>query len=274
VRQQNAVTRLNEINMNAWFLSKVEYNASGNVYESTGTHKGRFGYGGAFGYQEEDSGLKLLGHRFYDPNAGRFLTRDRIKDGRNWYAYCDNNPVKNLDPSGLATVTIRVSQKGVGHCWIIIRWDNGDTWVLQITLTDNVEVLTQGDDGWLEMLARDYDSERTVHFDEDPDSRRVINEDARNWLDLYNFGGNNCVDFATFIWKLLTGEDLRGSMLGIGTPGKTQDKVEEANAAGAKGKPGWAQNLGNPLKLDWWGRLSPGGQRKFLDVLARHGYRF
>ena len=78
-----------------------EYDAWGNVYASTGTHKGRFGYGGAFGYQEEDSGLKLLGHRFYDPKAGRFLTRDRIKDGRNWYAYCKNNPLANTDPEGL-----------------------------------------------------------------------------------------------------------------------------------------------------------------------------
>ena len=42
----------------------------------------------------------LLGHRYYDPNAGRFLTRDPEKDGRNWYVYCDNNPLKNIDPSG------------------------------------------------------------------------------------------------------------------------------------------------------------------------------
>jgi|GEM_PF-6105612 len=78
-----------------------EYDAWGNVYASTGTHVGRFGYGGGFGYQEEDSGVKLLGHRFYDSKAGRFLTRDRIKDGRNWYAYCDNNPIKCNDADGL-----------------------------------------------------------------------------------------------------------------------------------------------------------------------------
>ena len=29
------------------------------------------------------------------------MTRDRIKDGRNWYAYCDNNPIARTDPSGL-----------------------------------------------------------------------------------------------------------------------------------------------------------------------------
>ncbi|MDX2065147.1 MAG: RHS repeat-associated core domain-containing protein [Fimbriimonadaceae bacterium] len=48
-----------------------------------------------------DSGLQLLGHRYYDPSTGRFLTRDPIKDGRNWYTYCENNPLTAVDPLGL-----------------------------------------------------------------------------------------------------------------------------------------------------------------------------
>ena len=43
----------------------------------------------------------LLGHRFYDPSVGRFLTRDPIKDGRNWYGYCENEPVAYADEGGL-----------------------------------------------------------------------------------------------------------------------------------------------------------------------------
>jgi RHS repeat-associated protein len=61
-----------------------------------------FGFAGNWGYQEDaDSGLKLLGHRYYDSSTGRFLTRDPINDGRNWYANCDNNPLKAVDPTGL-----------------------------------------------------------------------------------------------------------------------------------------------------------------------------
>jgi RHS repeat-associated protein len=99
------------------------YDAFGNVVSSTGTWNGPFGFGdrqldcpkarfvapgnagtgngGAFGYQEDATGLKLLGHRYYDSSIGRFLTRDPIKDGRNWYAYCGNDPVNGADPSGL-----------------------------------------------------------------------------------------------------------------------------------------------------------------------------
>jgi RHS repeat-associated protein len=43
---------------------------------------------------------KLLGHRYYDASTGRFLSRDSAKDGRNWYVYCENNPLGKVDPSG------------------------------------------------------------------------------------------------------------------------------------------------------------------------------
>ena len=38
------------------------------------------GFGGSQGYyQDAETGLLLLGHRYYDPGAGRFLTRDPIR---------------------------------------------------------------------------------------------------------------------------------------------------------------------------------------------------
>ena len=42
-----------------------------------------------------------LGHRYYDASVGRFLSRDPIQDGYNWYAYCNNDPVNGVDPEGL-----------------------------------------------------------------------------------------------------------------------------------------------------------------------------
>lgn len=53
-----------------------------------------------WGYEEDPSGLKLLGHRWYDSASGRFLTRDPAQDGRNWYSYCGNNPLTRVDPQG------------------------------------------------------------------------------------------------------------------------------------------------------------------------------
>ncbi|MFN8138186.1 MAG: RHS repeat-associated core domain-containing protein [Fimbriimonadales bacterium] len=79
-----------------------QYDAFGNLTNSSGTWSGQSTYGGSFGYQSEpDSGLMLLGHRYYDPSIGRFLSRDPIGDGENWYGYCGGNPVRFSDPMGL-----------------------------------------------------------------------------------------------------------------------------------------------------------------------------
>jgi RHS repeat-associated protein len=59
------------------------YDAFGMTISQNGTWKGPFGYSGKAGYQEDESGLQLLGHRYYDSSTGRFITRDPIKDGRN-----------------------------------------------------------------------------------------------------------------------------------------------------------------------------------------------
>jgi RHS repeat-associated protein len=78
------------------------FDAFGLPISTTNPNASQKGYAGAFGYQEDDeSGLKLLGHRYYDAGSGRFLTRDPIGDGNNWYAYCENNPLKKVDPTGL-----------------------------------------------------------------------------------------------------------------------------------------------------------------------------
>ncbi len=54
------------------------------------------------GYQEDgDTGLKLLGHRYYDSTPGRFLSSDPAQAGRNFYTYCGNSPLTRQDKTGL-----------------------------------------------------------------------------------------------------------------------------------------------------------------------------
>jgi RHS repeat-associated protein len=99
-----------------------KYDAYGMVIGSTGTWKGPFGYSGSAGYQEDETGLQLLGHRYYDSSTGRFITRDPIKDGRNWYVYCDGNPVSRVDANGLDWHNpgiVEVSPEFGGSVWAL-----------------------------------------------------------------------------------------------------------------------------------------------------------
>jgi len=78
------------------------YDAFGNVMSRSGTTATPVQHGGAKGYQTDaESGLMLLGYRYYDASIGRFITRDPARYGDNWYAYCGKNPLVMTDPSGL-----------------------------------------------------------------------------------------------------------------------------------------------------------------------------
>nr|WP_279634494.1 RHS repeat-associated core domain-containing protein [Paraburkholderia steynii] len=53
-------------------------------------------------YHDEELGLHYNRHRYYDPHAGRFVSRDPIglRGGINLYAFAPN-PVQWIDPLGL-----------------------------------------------------------------------------------------------------------------------------------------------------------------------------
>ena len=59
------------------------------------------------GKEKDSTGLYYFGARYYDPEIGRFLTRDTLNgtlsnpQSLNKYTYCFNNPLKYIDPSGL-----------------------------------------------------------------------------------------------------------------------------------------------------------------------------
>ncbi len=63
-----------------------------------------FTYVGRYGVMAEGNGLYKMGVRYYDPEVGRFITKDPIGfagGDTNLYAYVGNNPINRLDYYGL-----------------------------------------------------------------------------------------------------------------------------------------------------------------------------
>jgi RHS repeat-associated protein len=57
-------------------------------------------FAGDWGYRDDgDAGLLHVGARYYDPQVGRFLSRDAVLS-EHPYLYCEHEPVNVVDPSG------------------------------------------------------------------------------------------------------------------------------------------------------------------------------
>ncbi len=73
-----------------------------------------YGWNGAWGYRSEPNigGLQKVGVRWYDPYTGRFLQKDPWLGSvftpltLNAYAYCVNDPINAVDPSGQIIVPL------------------------------------------------------------------------------------------------------------------------------------------------------------------------
>jgi RHS repeat-associated protein len=75
-------------------------------------HLGDFGNGVGLGYTGKPydpvTGLYDYGYRDYQAENGRFTTEDPVRDGANWFAYVNNDPVNWIDPWGLKNEKILI----------------------------------------------------------------------------------------------------------------------------------------------------------------------
>ncbi len=102
------------VDMNGTVQAEYFYDAYGNVTYSDSTSsniakKNSFTYR-SYKYDEEID-MYYLNSRYYNPEIGRFINSDGILgevgnlQSNNMYAYCANNPVMYLDPSGYFSIS-------------------------------------------------------------------------------------------------------------------------------------------------------------------------
>jgi RHS repeat-associated protein len=81
---------------------RYEYDAFGQPYKGDLTGGMNLGYTGK--PYDSATGLYNYGYRDYKPQAARFTTIDPIRDGNNWFAYVNNDPVNWKDLWGLQSM--------------------------------------------------------------------------------------------------------------------------------------------------------------------------
>jgi RHS repeat-associated protein len=90
---------------------RYEYDAFGKPYKGDLASGMNLGYTGK--PYDATTGLYNYGYRDYQPEAARFTTEDPIRDGSNWFAYVNNDPVNWIDLWGLENVYYYTVKEGI-----------------------------------------------------------------------------------------------------------------------------------------------------------------
>ena len=110
---QGSVTSI--IKEDGTLSASYDYTDFGETTELTGnSFDNQICYTG--GIYDKETGLYYLNARYYDPEIGRFISQDsyrgELNDPGQWhlYAYCANNPINYVDPSGHEKVNVTSSK--------------------------------------------------------------------------------------------------------------------------------------------------------------------
>jgi RHS repeat-associated protein len=84
-------------------VAHYEYSPFGQITFQSGEMAEEFAYRYSTKYTDDATGLIYFGYRYYDPEQGRFISKDPIqeKGGKNLYGFCRNNGIMRFDKHGL-----------------------------------------------------------------------------------------------------------------------------------------------------------------------------
>lgn len=106
------------INTDGTIAAAYSYDPWG-VVSTSGTIPNPFQYVGRYGViHDQETGLDLMGLRYYDGNISRFLSADRFPGlitepiTHNLYIYCNDDPINNIDPKGLLAIGSIIKKVG------------------------------------------------------------------------------------------------------------------------------------------------------------------
>jgi len=161
---------------------------------------------------DEDAQLYYFNARWYDPETGRFIMEDPVRDGLNWYVYCSNNPVNYVDPTGLEAWAYRTYDEDSGWYNYHFSPDNN---VIFASSKELGKIMPFGE----KLHDNFFESFGSIHIGDDyTDKTSSLLKDSSN---------------VTFVMSK-TSEALQGLNKALGTLGKTLGWVSNGLTIGKR----------------------------------------
>ena len=191
------------------------------------------------------TGLTYCNARYFIPEIGRFINIDPAKDGRNWYVYCSNNPLKNIDLNGLADVYF---------LYTFVSNDKKDQRLLKSEInTINEEVQALADNGFDVVVDQAATRTDLVNAFQDPDAKLIYTS------------GHGYAGKQTAI-QTADGRGFKPNDIDSSKVGKNLKTVIMANCfqGSQKNKGAWKQSLNsNTNVVGWKGTVTVGATKRF-----------
>ena len=221
-----------------------EYNAWGKILDETGSgtlvsiylqsynHLKYRGY-----YHDTETGFYYVSSRYYDPEVGRWLNADEyITTGQgtlsyNMYAYCLNNPVNRVDPTGNNS---SLAQMWTSTMWWLCAVDSvlpiGDMIYLGGALLLGAAAINSYSSTTTTAPNTTTHKPRTDSKAKEEEKVNAVTKPNSLSTPIYRYGGTNPGNLIPSKNDVLTGTGMSFST--IPKPGAAMTTIESVNATG------------------------------------------
>ncbi len=219
------------VNASGKVLNSYDYDAFGYFLSEEQNIPNVYKYSGE--QFDEETGLIFLRNRYYDPEIGRFISKDPLP-GRlnrpstlNSYLYVNNNPVNFIDPLGLEELTVFADFPNdwdwgdFGHGWSELKDKDGSS-----ICRGNYFGGPQDDSG------RATERTASVKFEISTEQALLVAEILENPGE-YHLLKNNCIDMVAKVLDVCeVGHPSFKDFIGISQPTKLHRWIGQHDNAG------------------------------------------